>query len=166
MRVPIRKSGKQSQVTPDPHVTQEKLTQLKKRFSELTKAAQPQAISEVKRLAELGDFSENAAYALAKGRLRRINQEIIELQKMLKRAVTIDPPSSLDTVQIGHRVTVLLSNEQKTFLILGSAETNPSKGIISHTSPIGTALMGRRIGEKFTIHGPQHQSHGEVVKIE
>ena len=147
MRIPIRKPGKYANQERDPHVTVEKLGELKRQLERLKKVSQPPAIAEVKRLAEMGDFSENAAYQMAKGRLRGINQRMLELQDQINRAVVIAPVGDTATVQLGHRVTVGIDGKQKIFLILGSTETDPGAGVISHRSPIGAALMGRRVGD-------------------
>lgn len=150
MRIPIRKPGKYANQERDPHVTAEKLGELKRQLERLKKVSQPPAIAEVKRLAEMGDFSENAAYQMAKGRLRGINQRILELQDQIHRAVVITPTRDTATIQLGHRVTVEINGKQKTFLILGSTETDPGAGVISHHSPIGAALMGHQVGD--TVH--------------
>lgn len=130
-------------------MTQEKYDELEHELKSLYKRRQP-ATLEVSRLAELGDFSENVEYQLAKGRLRGINSRILVLEEQLKRAEIITL-SQTDTVQVGSTVTILLDGEEKTFTILGSSETNPSQGIISHTSPIGAALLGKKAHDTGSI---------------
>lgn len=150
MRLPIRKGGKYTFIKPDPYLTSAKAEELKKRLERLEKVAQPRAIKEVSRLAEMGDFSENAAYQMAKGKLRGINQEIIELREYLNQAIIIKPSQS-GRVELGSRVEVDMDGQTKSFLILGSEETNPSEGIISHHSPLGAALLGRQVGDKINL---------------
>lgn len=150
MRVPIRKPGKYTHVRPDPHLTQSKYDELAAELESLKKK-RVHAASEVKRLSELGDFSENVEYQLAKGRLRGINQRILDLEDHLKHAVIITHTAQSNTVQLGDTVTISLDGKEKTYTILGSSETDPSRGVISHHSPIGSALMGKRIGETLEI---------------
>lgn len=150
MQIPKRKPGKYANQERDPHLTQEKVDEMKAELERLKFVSRPRAASEVKRLAEMGDFSENAAYQMAKGRLRGINQRILELDDHLKRAVIIRPDSS-GVVQLGSTVTVEISGKQKMFLILGSTETDPAAGVISHKSPIGAALMGHRVGDTVSF---------------
>ena len=150
MRLPIRKGGKYTFIKPDPYLTSAKAEELKKRLERLEKVAQPRAIKEVSRLAEMGDFSENAAYQMAKGKLRGINQEIIELREYLNQAIIIKPSQS-GRVELGSRVEVDMDGQTKSFFILGSEETNPSEGIISHHSPLGAALLGRQVGDKINL---------------
>ncbi|OIO19465.1 MAG: hypothetical protein AUJ37_02710 [Candidatus Magasanikbacteria bacterium CG1_02_41_34] len=110
----------------------------------------PYAASEVARLAELGDFSENVEYQLAKGRLRGINNAILKIERQLADADIIAPPNS-DEVHVGSTVTIEASGKKKKYTILGSSETNPSKGIISYTSPIGAVLLGSKKGDIINI---------------
>ncbi len=145
MRLPYRKPGKYGQQNPDTILTEAKFNELKNKLERLKKK-QPEAASEVARLAEMGDFSENAEYQLAKGRLRGINQRILELEYKLDHSELICPKQTR-LVQIGSSVTVMNAGKEKTYQILGSTETNPAHGIISHTSPIGAALLGRSVGD-------------------
>jgi transcription elongation factor GreA len=165
MRTPTRKPGKYFQAKTDPRITPEKYLELEKKLDRLKKFSQPEAIKEVKRLASDGDFSENAAYQIAKGRLRGINQRIIEIGNQLKRAEIISPKSQ-DRVEIGHRVTIEVEGREKIFLILGSQETDPQNGVISHASPIGAGLLGLRPGETATVIIRGKPTNIKVKKIE
>lgn len=150
MRVPIRKPGKYTHQKADPYITQEKYSELQNNLERM-KGSRPRLASEVKRLAANGDFSENAEYQIAKGRLRGLNQRIIETEDHLKRAIIIQPSEIFDTVQLGSRVTVESNGKEKTYLILGSSEVNLDKNIISYNSPIGSALIGKRVGDEIII---------------
>ena len=149
----------------DTMMTKEKFAELEKEVKHL-KDIQPKAAAEVSRLAELGDFSENAEYQLAKGRLRGINDAIFRLGNQLKHAVIIKPEPKTGAVQLGSTVAVSVGGQRKTYQILGSAEADPRQGIISQNSPLGAALMGRRAGEKFTIKLAGKEAEYMVVKIE
>ncbi len=164
MRVPIRKPGKYTHQQPDPNLTQKKFNELKNKLEKL-KASVPQAADEVRRLAELGDLSENAAYQIAKGKLRGINQMIIDLGNHLNRAVIIKPNVDTGYVQIGNSVTIQIDDNQMTYLILGSSETNPAKGVISHNSPIGLALMNHRVGDTVTFATKNKTIKCKIIKI-
>jgi len=166
MRTPIRKSGKYTHLKPDPHITEVKFSELKGKLERLIKFNRPRVAEEVKKLGEMGDFSENAAYSMAKGRLRGINQRIIELENHLQNAVIIKLIKNTETVQLGHRVTIENAGKQKSYLILGSAESNPLKGIISHNSPIGSALMGHKVGDKVKIQLINKRIEYRITKIE
>lgn len=166
MRVPYRKPGKYSQIKSDPLLTEGKFTELKNKLGKLKNFSQPRAIEDVKRLAELGDFSENVEYQIAKGRLRGINDSILKTENQLKHAVIITAQKQIDAVQIGHKVTIESDKKAKTYQILGSSETNPQKGIISHHSPIGTALIGCKVGEIIKIKIDNKEVVYKIIKIE
>lgn len=163
MRIPYRKPGKYSLIKPDLMITTEKFKQLSHKLQKM-KDNHPQAVSEVKRLAELGDFSENAEYQLAKGHLRGLNQRILNLQNFLDHAVIITPQKT-DTIQIGHTVTITDGKKEKTYQILGSSETNLIKGIISHLSPIGAALLGKKTNEEVEIELTNKKIKYKIIKI-
>lgn len=151
MRTPYRKPGKYSQIPEDTAITQKKFDQLQAQLDRLKSISHKEAASEVQRLAELGDFSENAEYQLAKGRLRGILFRMQELQYKLDHALIIPEQSDSSVVSLGCTVKVDSMRGSQTFLILGSSETNPQKNIISHLSPLGRALMGRKIGETVSL---------------
>lgn len=150
MQTPKRKPGKYTGLKPDPYLTEAKVRELKAKLENLKKR-QPGLIAEVKRLASDGDFSENAAYQIAKGRLRGLNQKISDISNHLKSAIVIAPRNNNFTVQIGNTVDIEINGQEKTFTILGSSETDPSKGIISHNSPIGSALLNKKVGDSIKI---------------
>ena len=165
MQVPYRKPGKYSQIKQDPFITEERLTELQKKLARLKSTTQPHAAKEVARLAELGDFSENAEYQLAKGRLRGINNAILKLEQQINNAVIITPENS-SSVKVGHTITVLGDGQEKIFTILGSQETDPEKNIISHNSPLGAALLGKKVGETFSIELPGKTLVYTLLKIQ
>lgn len=165
MQLPYRKPGKYSQVKQDPLMTEEKFQDLEKKLARL-KESQPQAAKDVARLAEMGDFSENVEYQLAKGRLRSINERILRIEYDLAHAEIIQPSKQNNRVELGHTVSIHDGETQKTFQILGSTETDPTKGIISYTSPIGSALIGHKLGEKIKIVIGKKEIIYTIVRID
>lgn len=147
----------------DPMLTAKKAKELEQKLERLKHSSRPRAAEEVKRLAELGDFSENVEYQLAKGKLRGINQGILTIENQLKHAIIIDPQKQVNTISIGHTVTISSGKTEKTYLILGSSETDPQKGIISHVSPLGSALLGHKIGD--SIKTSNSETTYKIIKI-
>ena len=165
MRVPIRKSEKYTNLKTDPYITQAKFDELKKKVERLITVSRPREAEEVKRLALMGDFSENVGYQIAKGRLRGINQRIIDIENLLKSAEIIQADKDSDTVEIGHVVTLERDGKEKTYQILGSEETNPTTGVISRNSPLGSALLGKRIGEIIRVELAEKTIEYKITKI-
>lgn len=151
MQVPRRKPGKWTQHQADAFLTREKYQELERTLDRLKNHARRAAAADVARYAELGDFSENAEYQAAKGKLRGINHRILVIENQLRQAVIIAPRGPSDVVAVGCAVTVESNGRERVFHILGSTESDPSAGVISHISPIGAALIGHRVGEQVTV---------------
>ena len=164
MQVPYRKPGKYSLLPKDPVMTKAKLFELQKKLEKL-KSIQPAAAKEVTRLAELGDFSENVEYQLAKGRLRGINQGILDLEKQINSADIITAPKQNKRIEVGHTIVVEVNGKEKQFQILGSSESKPEFGIISQNSPIGSALLGHEVGDSIEILVGNKKIQYTIVKI-
>lgn len=163
MQVPKRKPGKYTFIKTDLNLTAGKFAGLSAELSRLAKI-QPEAAAEVQRQAEMGDRSDNAGYAAAKARLRWTNDRIDELKNMLKRAAIIKSPAT-GQVGLGSVVSVEINGRRKIFQILGSQETSPGEGIISQSSPIGAALLGKAAGETAKIKLKNGEAEYKIVKI-
>ncbi len=165
MRLPIRKGTGPLPPSQDPKMTREKYGELKKKLDFWLKTKRPQEAEEVKRLALMGDFSENVGYQVAKGRLRGLNQRIIELEKLLGRAEIIDMPASYGKVEVGSNVLLEVNGVEKKFKILGSSESDPSAGIISHVSPLGSILLNKKVGEEFKFGASGKEKNYKILEI-
>ena len=167
MQVPIRKSeSKRVFAKPDHHLTEAKFLELQNKLIRL-KERRPRLAEEVKRLAEMGDFSENAGYQLAKSRLRGINQRILDIEDLLSRAEIIKPIINNGKIQLGNFVTIknLETEKNKTYQLLGSAETNPLSGVISHNSPLGSALLNKQAGEIISLEINDKKISYKIIEI-
>jgi len=165
MRVPIRRSEKDALIKVDPHITQEMYDDLKNNLERLKKVTRFKLMKEVATLAEMGDLSENAAYQISKGKLRGINQRILDIEAQLKRAIIIKNKPGSTTVRLGSTVTVEINGKEKRYLLLGSSEVNPLNNIISHNSPLGTVLMGKKINETFSVPLKDRVLKGKIISI-
>lgn len=165
MQTPIRKYDKIPRQKSDPHITEDKFNELIAKKDRLIKISRPKEAAEVQRMALMGDFSENAGYQLAKSRLRGINNRVTEIEDLLARAEIIRNPHNQEEVELGAVVTLEKSGLQKDYRILGSAETNPDLGIISHNSPLGQALIGKKVGEVVSLTSPRGPINYKIIKI-
>ncbi len=169
MRLPQRKSealARSKAVPEDRYITTAKLKRMQEELQDLIKRQRPAEVAEVRRLAELGDFSENAAYQMAKGNLRRINGRITTLEERLKVAIPIEEgPNASGRIRIGSTVTLETNGRTLMFEVLGSSETNPSRGRISYLSPLGVALMGHAAGEEVTVRAQDRETAYRIVSV-
>ena len=102
-----------------------------------------------------GDLSENAEYDAAKNEQAKNEYDIVVLEEELKNAKVIDESNSNSkTVNIGSTVVIEMNGVEKTFRIVGSAETDPTAGKISNDSPIGKALLGHKAKQTVEVQTP------------
>jgi transcription elongation factor GreA len=165
MQVPKRRYDVNKQQNLDPYITQNKADQIQTEINKMVKIIRPKLIREVEEHAKLGDFSENAAYQMAKGKLRGLNNRVLVLQNILNKAIIIKPDKKSGVVSIGSTVVVKSNNNQYTYEILGAQETNPDLGIISHQSPIGSALLGHKSGDEFEVEINDKIIKYKIIKV-
>ncbi len=149
----------------DNHLTPAKIKAMERELEDLIKNQRRPAADEVARTAQMGDLSENAGYQFAKQNLRRINDRITILEERLKTAIPIDQSQSDGKVRIGSKVIVSVKGKQMDFEILGSVESNPFKGKISYSSPLGAALIGHAAGETVSVKTDKQQVDYDIVSV-
>ncbi len=148
------------------YVSDERLEELKKELGHLKTKRRIEVAEHLKRAKEYGDLSENSEYAEAKEEQRQVETRIFELEELVKKAVVIQKTGSGDCAQIGSKVTVRRGADELAYSIVGSNEARPEEGKLSNESPIGRALIGKKVGENFTVRTPGGEVSFEVVKIE
>ncbi len=116
---------------------------------------------------EEGDISENDEYSLAMEDSMVNNARIEELMDIIKNAKVVKNCKNIKKICIGHQVT-LKSSENKTITvsIVGETEANPLKKLISSTSPMGSALIGKVVKEKVKITTPAGSTEYTIIKID
>ena len=167
MQIPIRKKEQHRRYADAGGpvlLTKAGIKRLEQTLNDLEKNQLPKAITEVRRTAEMGDFSENAAYQEAKARMRRIHGRITMIRDRLSRAQVIKHASS-GFVEIGSIVVLNIGGTEKTFEIVGPSETNPSRGRISHLSPLGSALRGHSAGDQIRLATSGKEITCQIIKI-
>ncbi len=115
---------------------------------------------------DFGDLSENAEYSAAKGEQAQNEARIKKIQHILDHAVLIADSGKSGKVGLGSSMVVKAEDgSQKEFKVVGSVEANPMEGLISDESPIGQALMGKKVGEKAEVALPAKTTIFEIIKI-
>lgn len=153
--------------TNEVYLTPEGLRKLKEELDYLRNVRRPEVARRIHEAKADGDVSENAGYDEAKNEQAFIEGRIMTLEALLQKAIVIQEADTKEEVRLGSLVSIreLGSDEVETYQIVGSAEVDPRNGKISNVSPLGKALMGRRIGERVTVQTPGGILHFEVVKI-
>jgi len=154
--------------------TVEKMPMLQEGYNKLTadlkrrKEERPQIVDAIEEARAHGDLSENAEYHAAKERQGQVEAEIADLESKLSRAQIIDPRDlSGDKVVFGATVTLLDEDEKPVrYQIVGETEADAKLGRISYNSPLGRALIGRRVDDEVEVTVPSGDRYYLVSKIE
>jgi transcription elongation factor GreA len=143
------------------YLTPEGAEDLKRELNQLITERRPELARKLKEAVADGDLKENANYHDAKEKQAFLEGRIQYIENILHSAVIIANNGTTDEVRLGAVVTIVEDggDEEETYTIVGAAEANPRDGKISHESPIGGALLGRRKGEKVRVKTPG----GEIV---
>ena len=149
-------------------LTSEGLEKLEKELEYLKTVKRQEVAAEIKVALGYGDLSENSEYDEAKNKQAQMEIRIVEIETMLKNAKVIDEAEiSTDTVSLGCTVTVydVEFDEEIQYSIVGSTEADPSNGTISDESPVGSALLGKKVGDVVDAPVPAGTIELKIVAI-
>ncbi|MEK7543394.1 MAG: transcription elongation factor GreA [Patescibacteria group bacterium] len=153
----------------DPHhkmmLTKEGLDELKAEYDELVKTKRPVAVARLSDARSLGDLSENSEYAAAKQDLAFIDGRIAELEDILHSAKVVTSHGKTQ-VDVGCKVTLHVNGKKDMFTVVGEWEADPKEKKISHESPLGKALMGKKPGDSVEVEAPAGKILYKIVHIE
>jgi len=114
-----------------------------------------------------GDIDENAEYDDAKNEQSFVEGRILTLETMVKNAVIIQEGKHRDQVVLGSTVTIAEEGgDPETYHLVGSAEADPRQGRISNQSPLGRALLGKRVGDTITVSAPAGMLSFQIIAIQ
>jgi len=145
--------------------TQAAYEQLQLKFDRLTKE-RAEVIIRLQTAREMGDLSENGAYIYAKRELGSIGRQLRELKYLLTNGFIQESTAGHDRVEFGCRVTLKNDRGQVTYLIVSKHESNLVEHKLSTDSPLGQALVGKKVGEVIKVIVPQGLVDYQIIKIE
>src|SRR3990172_12843695 len=143
--------------------TKEGFDALKEELEKLI-ARRPQVVINLTNAREQGDLSENAGYHAAKEELGQIDSRVKEI-KYLLRAGKIQESAQIEQISFGNTVTVHNGEEELTFTVVEELEADPVNAKISTSSPIGKALINRKMGESVEVETPNGRIILKILKI-
>ncbi len=149
-------------------LTQEGYQKLEDEVELLKTVRRKEVADRIKVAISFGDISENAEYDEAKNEQAQVEERIMKLENMIRKAVIIDESSiDINVVTIGSIVKVkdLEFEDEDEYTIVGSAEADPYDGKISNESPVGKALLGRRTGDIVDVQVPDGTAKFEILEI-
>lgn len=149
------------------YLTKEGKEELERELHQLKTERIPELAMKLKEAVAQGDLKENADYHDTREQKSFVEGRIQYLENILRSAQIIETDGSTDEVRVGCEVTIreVGGDEDETYMIVGAAEANPREGKISHESPIGSALMGRRKGDKVKVRTPSGEITFKIRKI-
>ncbi len=145
------------------------LTKLENELQDLKVNKRSEVAEKIKEAREQGDLSENAEYDAAKDEQRDIEARIEEIENILKNAEVVDEDDiDTKTINVGCKVTVLDKeyDEELEFKIVGSTEASSLNGMISNESPLGSALMGKKVGNVVSVETQDGVAKYKVLAID
>ena len=150
------------------YITREGELILKKELNQLWKIERPKVTQQVSEAAALGDRSENAEYIYGKKRLREIDRRVRYLTNRLEELKVVSHvPSDKSKAYFGCFISVESNNGDKSrYKLVGPDEINTKKGYISIDSPLGKAVLGKKVGSRINIQSPQGKLSYHLTKVE
>lgn len=153
------------------YLTREGYNRLQDELEHLRTVRRQEVADRLHEALEGGDLGvdPDAEYEAAKNEQAFVEGRIKELEMLLSQARVVDAPEDSDTVVVGSKVTIMEDNggdEQEEYVIVGAAEADPRSGRISNESPLGKALMGKRVGDQVTVNAPQGSFSVKVVSLD
>jgi transcription elongation factor GreA len=149
-------------------LTPEGLKKIEDKLEHLKSIRRQEVSERIKQAIGFGDISENSEYDDAKNEQAFIEGEILELEKIIRSARLIDT-GDIKENEVGIGSTLKLKDiefgEVDQFIIVGSAEADPINNRISNESPVGRAVLGRRVGDTVTVNSPDGKIKYKVMEI-
>ena len=149
-------------------LTPEGYEKLKKELEELKGPTRMRVAEAIREAKAHGDLKENAAYHEAKLNQTRLDSRIAELERMFQQAKIVEKPSDVsDSAQLSSKVKLLDKEYGDELLVtlVGSYEADPSKDLISISSPLGTALVGKVAGDEITVEAPAGMQSYKILEV-
>lgn len=149
-------------------LTAEGLKNMEAQLEFLKTEKRKEVAEKIKEALSFGDLSENAEYDAAKNEQAEVEEKITKLENILKNATVIDDENAdLSVVSIGSKVKILDMEfeDELVYTIVGSTEANPAEYKISNESPVGSALIGKKVGDEVSVDAPQGVITIKILEI-
>lgn len=148
------------------YLTKDGLEELKNELHDLVGKKRPSLIKRVAKARDFGDLSENTEYANSREELSFVEGRIEELEDIIARAKVIqDDNGAHKMIKLGSKITVKVNGESHVYMVVGEWEADPMEKKISHDSPLGKALLGKKEGETVEVDAPAGKISYMVSKI-
>lgn len=147
-------------------ISHDGLKALKKELGLLVSEKRPRIVERLEHARSQGDLAENSDYTAARDELEFLDGRISELEEVIDNSIVVNGNGRTTSVGFGTKVTVKVNSDKVVYEIVGAWEANPIKKRISHESPLGQALLGKKVGDEVEIEAPAGKIIYTIVKIE
>ena len=146
-------------------ITAQGLKDLKKELDELVNVKRPKLVERLANARSQGDLSENSDYQNAKEELDFLDGRMSELQNVINNAEVVSGKNKNGEIAVGAEVTLKIQEDEHVYHIVGAWEADPISKKISYSSPLGQALVGKKVGEKAEVEAPAGKVTYEILAI-
>jgi transcription elongation factor GreA len=146
-------------------LTAEGDARLRAELDDLTRVRRPQILARIRTAKEHGDLKENAEYHAAREEQSFLEGRVQAIEARLRSAVIVEAPAAGSRVGLGSVVTLDDDGETVVYTIVGADESDPTRGRISSSSPVGRALVGRDSGDYVVVSTPAGEARYRILDI-
>ena len=147
------------------YLTPEGFRKLKEEYETLVSEKYPAVAKRIQSARDMGILDDNPEYEAALNEQAFIKGRISELENLLKTAVIVEKPQDFSVVKIGSTVVVQVNDEVDEFTIVGKTEADPAKNRISNESPVGKALLGKKVGDEVVVETEVFSTRYKIIEI-
>lgn len=146
-------------------LTKDGLAELKAEHEQLVNVKRPEVVKRLSDARDLGDLSENSEYAAAKQDLAFIDGRIVELEEFMRGAKVVTGSHGKQMIDVGSKVVLHINGKREEFTVVGEWEADPMQKKISHESPLGKALLGKKPGDTVQVDAPAGKLTYKIIEI-
>lgn len=146
-------------------LTKQGYDDLQKEQQDLVRNKKLQAVDRLQKARAMGDLSENSEYNAAKDGLAFVEGRIHEIEEIFKQAIVVENHASGNIVELGTFVLVEVDGRKELFQIVGEFEADPMNKKLSQNSPIGQALINKKVGDQVEVNIPAGKVQYKIIEI-
>ncbi len=146
-------------------ITKQGLEALNQELGGLKNEKRPKLVDRLAHARSQGDLAENSDYQNARDELEFLDGRIAELEEVIQKALVVKSNGKSGHVAFGTKVTLKANGKEHVYHIVGEWEADPAEKRISHTSPLGQALVGKEVGDKVEVEAPAGKIVYEILKV-
>ena len=147
-------------------ITKQGFKSLEGELDQLVNEKRPRLVERLSHARNQGDLAENSDYQNAKDELGFLDGRIAEIEDVLKRAVVVKGGTKNGQISFGTKVTLKVNGKEHVYQIVGEWEADPAEKRISHTSPLGQALVGRKVGDNVEVEAPAGRMIYKILSVD